>query len=117
MNALLRRGESRLATRGRDRLRINGLLIDFDSHDVWLLGNRLNLTTTVFDLLSYLTRHQGRVLTYDQIVDHGLGLETGKTRHDLFVHISRLRKKIGSKTSTLRIIITRWGIGCVFNPI
>ena len=117
MNALLRRGESKIATKGRDRLSVNGLLIDFDSHDVWLRGDHLTLTPTEFDLLSYLARHQGQVLTYDQIVDHVWGLETGKTRHDLFVHISRLRKKIEPKPGIPRFIVTRWGIGYVFNPI
>ncbi|MEA1977920.1 MAG: response regulator [Chloroflexota bacterium] len=117
MNALLRRGEGQIATKGRDRLSISGLLIDFDSHDVWLRGDHLNLTPTEFDLLSYLARHQGRVLTYDQIVDHVWGLETGKTRHDLFVHISRLRKKIEPESSAPRFIVTRWGIGYAFNPI
>ena len=117
MNALLRRGESQIATKGRDRLSISGLLIDFDSHDVWLRGDRLNLTPTEYNLLSYLARHQGQVLTYDQIVDHVWDLETGKTRHDLFVHISRLRKKIEPKSSAPRFIVTRWGTGYLFNPI
>lgn len=117
MKALLRRGESKIDTKGRDRLSINGLLIDFDSHDVWLRGDHLNLTPTEFDLLSYLARHQGQVLTYDQIVDHVWDLDTGKTRHDLFVHISRLRKKIEPESSTPRFIVTRWGIGYVFNPL
>ena len=117
MKALLRRGESKIDTKGRDRLSMNGLLIDFDSHDVWLRGDHLNLTPTEFDLLSYLARHQGQVLTYDQIVDHVWDLDTGKTRHDLFVHISRLRKKIEPKPGTPRFIVTRWGIGYVFNPL
>jgi PAS domain S-box-containing protein len=117
MKALLRRGKGWEEAEGRDRFSAEGLLINFDARDVWQRGEHLDLTPTEFDLLSYLVRHQGQVLTYDQLVDHVWGLETGRTRHDLFVHISRLRKKIEPKPKEPHFIVTRWGIGYVFMPM
>jgi PAS domain S-box-containing protein len=116
MKALLRRGKGWEEAEGRDRFIAEGLLIDFDARDVWHRGEHLDLTPTEFDLLSYLVRHQGQVLTYNQLVEHVWGLETGRTRHDLFVHISRLRKKIEPSPKEPRFIVTRWGIGYVFMP-
>ncbi|UCF61807.1 MAG: response regulator [Anaerolineaceae bacterium] len=116
MKALLRRGRGWEEAEERDRFSAEGLLIDFDAHDVWQRGKHLELTPTEFKLLTYLVHHQGQVLTYDQLVDHLWGLETGRTRHDLFVHISRLRKKIEPKPKEPRFIVTRWGIGYVFMP-
>jgi two-component system response regulator RegX3 len=116
MKALLRRGKGWEEAEGRDRFSAEGLLIDFDAHDAWQRGKHLDLTPTEFELISYLVRHQGQVLTYDQLVDHLWGLGTGRTRHDLFVHISRLRKKIEPKPKEPRFIVTRWGIGYVFMP-
>ncbi len=117
MKALLRRGKVWEEAEGRDRFSAEGLLINFDARDVWQRGEHLDLTPTEFDLLSYLVRHQGQVLTYDQIVDHVWRMETGRNRHDLFVHVSRLRKKIEPNPSTPRFIVTRWGIGYVFKPV
>jgi two-component system response regulator RegX3 len=117
INALLRRGKGWEEAEGRDRFSAEGLLIDFDARDVWQRGEHLDLTPTEFELLSYLVRHQGQVLTYDQLVDHVWGLDTGRTRHDLFVHISRLRKKIEPKPKEPRFVVTRWGIGYVFMPM
>jgi PAS domain S-box-containing protein len=116
IKALLRRGKGWEEAEERDRFSAEGLLIDFDARDVWLRGEHLYLTPTEFDLLSYLVRHQGQVLTYDQLVDHIWGSETRRTRHDLFVHISRLRKKIEPTPKEPRFIVTRWGIGYVFLP-
>ncbi len=116
MKALLRRGKGWGEGEERDRFSAEGLLIDFDARDVWQRGKHLELTPTEFELLSYLVQHQGQVLTYDQLVEHLWGLGTGRTRHDLFVHISRLRKKIEPKPKEPRFIVTRWGIGYVFMP-
>jgi DNA-binding response OmpR family regulator len=89
-------------------------LIDFDAREVWVRGERVTLTPTEFELLAYLVRHRGQVLTYSQLVEHIWGLDREKTRHDLFVHVSRLRKKIEEHPKEPRYIVTRWGVGYIF---
>jgi PAS domain S-box-containing protein len=97
-------------------LNVNGLLINFDSREVWRQGARLNLTPTEFKLLAYLAQHPGQVLTYQQLLTHIYHEEGQRTRHDLFVHVSRLRKKIETEPTDPRFILTRWGIGYMFAP-
>jgi PAS domain S-box-containing protein len=99
-----------------DVLNVNGLLINFDSREVWRQGARLNLTPTEFKLLAYLAQHPGQVLTYQQLLTHIYHEEGQRTRHDLFVHVSRLRKKIETEPTDPRFILTRWGIGYMFAP-
>jgi PAS domain S-box-containing protein len=116
MRALLRRGEGWFSEEERDTFSAEGLLINFDAREVWLRGSRLKLTPTEYELLAHFAQHRGQVLTYDQLVDHIWSLEARRSRHDLFVHISRLRKKIEPKPKDPRFIVTRWGIGYVFMP-
>jgi PAS domain S-box-containing protein len=116
MRALIRRGERWEAEEERDRLSMEGLLIDFDAREVWMQSSPLHLTPTEFEILAYLARHRGQVLTYSQIRAHLWGEGTGKTKHDLFVHISRIRKKIEPEPEEPRFLVTRWGIGYVFLP-
>jgi PAS domain S-box-containing protein len=97
-----------------DVLNANGLLINFDSREVWSRGTLLSLTPTEFNLLAYLARHSGQVLTYQQLLDHIYHGEGKRTRQDLFVHISRLRKKIEPEPNEPRFILTRWGVGYMF---
>jgi len=114
MRALLRRGEASQPLVGEERFRSKELLIDFNSRQVWLRGEAVNLTPTEHDLLTYLVHHPGQVLTYAQMIDHLWGEDRGRTRHDLFVHISRLRKKIESDPKNPEFVRTRWGVGYLF---
>lgn len=116
IRALLRRRGAEQIEPEPDRFSESGLLIDYAAQEVWRRGRRLQLTPTEFDLLAYLSRHKRQVLTYDQLVDHIWGPDSGRTRHDLFVHMSRLRKKIETDPKDPQLIQTRWGVGYIFSP-
>jgi len=117
MRALLRRRqlESRPSHK-RDRFHAEGILIDFDARDVWIKGDQIHLTQTEFDILAHLARNRGKVLTYGQLISAALNEPSRGTRHDLFVHVSRLRKKTEPDPRHPRYILTRWGVGYVFLP-
>ncbi|MGD2161937.1 MAG: response regulator, partial [Anaerolineales bacterium] len=113
MRAVLRRKEAFVES-DSDQISSGGILIDFDSQEVWSHGKHVELTPTEFNLFAYLTRNEGRVLTYDQLLDHLYGSDKAHKRHDLFVHISRLRKKLEPDPDEPRYILTRWGVGYMF---
>jgi DNA-binding response OmpR family regulator len=113
--ALLRRGDM-WVDEGSDRFSALGLLINYDSQEVWLADQKMELTPTEFNLLSYFSKNKGQVLTYTLLLNHLYGLGKVRSRHDLFVHISRLRKKIESDPKEPKFIVTRWGVGYVFMP-
>ena len=43
--------------------------LDTANHLLWRNGDRLPLTPQAFDVLSYLVRHAGRVVTHDDILE------------------------------------------------
>jgi two-component system response regulator VicR len=99
-----------------DRFNANGLTVNFDTQEVWMSGQRLELTPTELNLLIYMARNRGQVLTYELLLDHLYGTDKEASLHNLFVHVSRLRKKIEPDPEEPRFIITRWGLGYVFMP-
>jgi DNA-binding response OmpR family regulator len=60
------------------------------------VGDReIELTQREFDLLEYLLRHQGQVVTRDQLLESVWGfVSPGETR-TVEVHVAQLRKKLG----------------------
>jgi PAS domain S-box-containing protein len=112
--AIRRSGEWRESER-LDRFVAGPLVLDFDLQSGWMRGGELELTPTEYQLLVYLVRNRGRVLTYRQIMDQLWGESGEATKRNLFVHISRLRNKIEVDPKNPRFITTRWGVGYMFS--
>ncbi|MBN2083932.1 MAG: response regulator [Anaerolineales bacterium] len=115
VRSLLRRGEAGMEE-AAERFEAKDLMIDYAVREVRKSGMPVDLTPTEFDLLDFFSRNPGRILEYDQLTERVFGLGTVHSRHDLFVHISRLRKKIESNPRKPEYLQTRWGIGYVFMP-
>jgi len=92
-------------------LRIGDLKIDAVRHRVIRAGNELKLTPKEFELLSFLARHAGRVVTHRQILAAVWGpAHTDDTQY-LRVYIGQLRQKIEAQPDDPHIILTEPGIG------
>jgi DNA-binding response OmpR family regulator len=115
MNAAIRRSGEWREGEKRDRFVAGPLMLDFDLQTGWLHGVELNLTPTEYRLLVYLVENRGRVLTYQQIINYLWEGSDTKAKKDIFVHISRLRKKIEVDPKNPRRIQTRWGVGYIFS--
>jgi len=89
----------------------NDLVIDFTAHRVMLGNKELNLTSTEYRLLSYMSCNAGRVVTPDQLLDKVWGGEYVGDPHLLQVNIARLRQKLGDDAKSPTYILTRPGIG------
>ncbi len=90
------------------------LEIDFYKHRVTLNGKEINLTATEYRLLCYLARNAERVLTPDQILESLWGDDYLGEDHLLQVNIASLRKKLGEDIKTPRFIVTKHGMGYMF---
>ena len=65
------------------------------AREVRVDGETVELTQREFDLLEYLLRHAGQVITRDQLLESVWGfISPGQTR-TVEVHIAQLRKKLG----------------------
>ena len=92
-------------------LRIGDLEIDAVRHRVARAGSELNLAPKEFELLSFLARHAGRVVTHRQILAAVWGPADTEDTQYLRVYIGQLRQKIEAKADEPRIILTEPGIG------
>src|SRR2546422_4814041 len=77
-----------------DVLRVAGLTLDESRHEVRRDDRPVELTAKEFDLLAYLMRHAGKVLTRGQIVDHVWGYDAGATSNVVEIYVHYLRDKV-----------------------
>jgi len=71
------------------------LFIDPEKHEARLGKKILSLTSTEFNILSFLAGKKGRVFSRDQILDHLWGHEKIVLDRTVDVHIKNLREKLG----------------------
>ena len=74
-------------------------------------GNELKLTPKEFELLSFLARHAGRVVTHKQILSAVWGPAHAEDTQYLRVYVGQLRQKIEAEPDDPKIILTEPGIG------
>lgn len=80
-------------------------------------GETVSLTSAEFAVLTVLVTHPRRPLTREQLMEMALGKGNGESLdRSIDVHISRLRKALESKDTSIRYIQTVWGYGYVFVP-
>ena len=92
-------------------LRVSGIEIDSVRHQVTKHGSEVKLTPKEFELLLFLARHSGRVVTHKQILTAVWGPAHAEDTQYLRVYIGQLRQKIEEHPDDPKIILTEPGIG------
>lgn len=92
-------------------LRVGNLEVDALRHRATRGGVELKLTPKEFELLSFLARHAGRVVTHKQILATVWGPAHTEDTQYLRVYVGQLRQKIEERPDDPRIILTEPGIG------
>ena len=101
LRALLRRSQP--ATGGH-ALESGSLRVDPSSREASVAGRRLALTPREFDLLAFLLRHPGRVVSRDELLRKVWGYDyLGETR-TVDVHVRRLRQKLGAQHAFIETV-------------
>lgn len=80
-------------------------------HRVTRDGEEIKLTPKEFELLSFLARHAGKVLTHRQILAAVRGAAHTSDTPYLRVYVGQLRQKIESNPEDPAVIVTEPGIG------
>ena len=100
----------------------NGLLLQFGqitidpaARQVKKNGRYLDLTQTEYDLLFILARHNGRVLSREQLIESVWGYDYFGDTRVIDTHIRRLRHKIEDDRANPHYIVTVRGIGYRFD--
>lgn len=93
---------------------IGRVRLDSDSHSVHVAGEEVAMPLREFELLEYLMRNAGRVLTRGQLIDRVWGSDYFGDTKTLDVHIKRLRAKIEEDPSNPTCVVTLRGLGYRF---
>ncbi len=88
--------------------------MDVERHVVTVDGVDVALPLKEFDLLEYLLRNVGRVLTRGQLIDRVWGADYVGDTKTLDVHVKRLRSKVEADPSLPRHLVTVRGLGYKF---
>ena len=88
--------------------------MDVERHTVAVKGESITLPLKEFDLLEYLLRNSGRVLTRGQLIDRVWGADYVGDTKTLDVHVKRLRSKIEPDPASPKHLVTVRGLGYKF---
>jgi two-component system response regulator RegX3 len=110
--AVLRRGtDSDEGGAGDGVLEAGPVRMDVERHVVSVNGTPITLPLKEFDLLEYLMRNSGRVLTRGQLIDRVWGADYVGDTKTLDVHVKRLRSKIEQDPANPAHLVTVRGLG------
>lgn len=90
---------------------VAGIKLDTGKHQVTINGEVVSLPLKEFELLEFLMRNAGRVLTRSQLIDRVWGGDYYGDTKTLDVHIKRLRAKIEADPANPVLIQTIRGLG------
>ncbi len=116
IRAVLRRRND--APSSKDSLiTVGPVKIDSDAHIVYINDVQTSFPLKEFELLEFLVRNAGRVVTRTQLIDRVWGSDYFGDTKTLDVHIKRLRAKIESDPAEPVLIQTVRGLGYKFELV
>jgi len=91
-------------------------LIDLEARIIKVRGREVHLTPKEFDLLVYLARRPGKVVTHRTLLAAIWGAQSTEQPEYLRVFIGQLRKKIENDPSAPQYLLTEPWVGYRFEP-
>lgn len=111
VKAVLKRGNAKSENLEVQR-QFGDLVIDVDSHEVYVDNEPVTLTALEFKLLRQLVDRRGRVQSRDQLLSDVWGYSADVTTRTVDTHIKRLREKLGAMGKYVQTIR---GVGYKFS--
>lgn len=90
---------------------LDDLVIDYDRRQVSVGGKAVHVTQIEFNILSFLSQHAGKVMTYSAIISAIWGTMDDGSVKKLQVNMANIRRKLGCTPGENRYIINDLGVG------
>jgi len=97
-------------------IKVGDFYIDLDAHKIMVRQREVHLTPKEFELLVYMARHSGKVLTHRALLAAVWGGDSTEQVEYLRVFVGQLRKKIEPEAASPRYILTEPWVGYRFEP-
>ena len=111
MKAIIRRSSADESTSNGESISFEGLVIKFNSRNVYVDGNIVSLTPKEYELLSFLVQNPNRVFSRDQLLNSVWGYDFAGDDRTVDTHIKMLRDSVKGYR---KFIVTVWGTGYKF---
>ena len=111
INAVTKRRAAAKAEAGNEILKFEGLEIDMAGRNVYVDGEKAELTPTEYELLFYLVRNKGIALTREKLLYDVWGFDFYGDDRTVDTHIKMLR---GNLKEYRKFIVTLRGLGYKF---
>ena len=92
-------------------LTVGPIRMNIDKHQVTVNSETVSMPLKEFELLEFLMRNSGRVLTRNQLIDRVWGGDYFGDTKTLDVHVKRLRSKIEEDPANPKMLQTIRGLG------
>lgn len=102
--ALMKRTEGTIGREG-DTLLYGDLLVNRTAHTVSVAGMKINLSPKEYDLLLFLIKHYGKVVSREYILDAIWGYDYLGDLRTVDTHIKKLRAKLGDEGQYICTVI------------
>lgn len=101
IKAVLRRSQKSIST---DMMVLGDIRLDIQKHEVTVIGKEVILTYKEFELLTYLMKNQGIVLSRDKILEVIWNYDYEGESRTVDVHIGSLRQKLGASGNMIETV-------------
>ena len=100
-----------------EKIQVDDLEISPSSRTAWLAGEEVPLTSVEFDLLSALAQEAGKVVRKEDLSEKVLERKLSPYDRSLDMHVSNLRKKLGSRPDGSERIKTVRSVGYLYTLV
>ncbi len=111
VNAIVKRNSQSAAAPAAETEKFEGLEINFTSRDVYIDGEKANLTPKEYDLLFFLVRNKNIALSRNKLLEDVWGYDFYGDDRTIDTHIKMLRNNLGPYR---KFIVTLRGLGYKF---
>jgi two-component system, OmpR family, KDP operon response regulator KdpE len=94
-----------------DRFQTGDLVIDFVHRQILVRGQEIHLSPTEYEVLAFLARYAGRVVTHQALLSAVWGPQYSDAVHYLRVCMAQLRRKLEADPSQPQLLLTEPGVG------
>ena len=94
-----------------NQILVGDLFLDLDKFEVKVRGSVIDLTLREFEVLKYLAKQPGQVVTRETLLEKVWGYEYYGDIRTVDVTVRRIREKIELDTSSPKILITKRSVG------
>ena len=102
---------------GNEKLDIDGIQLSPASRTAFLDGQELNLTSVEFGLLHELLKDAGKIVKKEDLSENVLERKLSPYDRSLDMHISNLRKKLGTRADGTERIKTIRSVGYIYTLV